>query len=120
MCTTPKRHGIQPPPMANEAERNYLLETLWPDIRRLARKYRSSRPQDADDLAQEIAMTVLLRSGSYEKMKSKVTPYSWLFKLAMGTNRSVYLKRQRRLALCAMIDIEESPNLAEWNDSEPH
>jgi DNA-directed RNA polymerase specialized sigma24 family protein len=80
-------------------ERNELLLKSRGLVFCLARQYRNNVP-DVDDLAQEIMVTIAARSGSYAKLKDRVSLASWLRRLANSCQRAERLRNRDKHSKC--------------------
>jgi DNA-directed RNA polymerase specialized sigma24 family protein len=107
-----KRRGPKPPPMMPTQERNELLLKSRGLVFTLARQYRDNVP-DVDDLAQEIMVTVALRSGSYAKLKDRVSLASWLRSLAMSCQRAERLRNRDKHANCISFEVLSDEQLCD-------
>lgn len=113
------RRGKAPPPMMSTTERNSLVEGIYPLIRKLSRRFRPTPIYDADDVAQEAALSAILRSGSYSRLAEKVAPSTWAFNIVRNAIRDHIERQERRSRGVVSFDQhEEFAELLLVDDSE--
>lgn len=93
--------------MLTEAERNSLVEGIYPLIRKVSRRFRPTPIYDADDVAQEAALSAILRSGSYSKIAGKVAPSTWAFGIVINAVRDHIERQERRSRGVVSFDQHE-------------
>ena len=103
------RCGPKPPPMLPVDERNAIVTDHARLLYTIARDFRTGT-EDIQDLAQEIAMVILIRSGNWSTHRGKIPFPMWLRSLATSTARAEWKRCHERHATNVRIE-DVDPNL---------